>query len=469
MTKIKTNSSDCTVSRVKTGKLERRFALAKAGLFASARFASQSFANSLFGDPSRRESRQRAILSEQSHYLTTELGKLKGSVVKVGQMLALWGEHFLPPEVTKALHTLENSTASVDWQVIKSTLMTELGHEKLSQLTVERNPIGAASLGQVHRATCLKTGAQICLKVQYPGVAEAIDSDLDAIATLLKVSKLVPITQEFKTWFEEIRAMLKREVDYALELVTTERFKQYLANDDRYIVPSVYREYSSAKVLATSYEPGIGIGSPECQLLSQARRDDIAAACLDLCWREVFEWGEMQTDPNFGNYFVRLCKGAQQQDQIVLLDFGAVRQFPQKTLDCGREIIKGAFYAQPDKIRGALISLGFVSESLPQQVFDDFTVFCQTAMEPFINPNQQPAIPIPPAYDLSSGKYDWASSDLAARVLAKATRSAFSRHFSVPPKELMFLSRKVIGAYTLMSVLAAQINGEALLKPYVAE
>lgn len=459
------------VKRIKTGKLERRFSLAKAGVFASARVAGHSIANALFGDSCSREARQKEILSEQAHYLATELGKLKGSIVKVGQMMALWGEHFLPKEVTEALHELEDNTAILDWSTVLPYLEEQLGATVLAKLAIDTTPIGAASLGQVHRATVLDTGEQICLKIQYPGVADAIDSDLDTIEQLLKISHIVPITAEFKSWLGEIRAMLKREVDYHLELATTQRFKAYLANDKRYIIPDVFAEFSSERVLATSYEPGIGIGSPECLELPIQRRNKIGEACLDLCWKEVFIWGEMQTDPNFGNYFIRLDD--QGDDKLVLIDFGAIRQFPMHILKPGRALVKAAHSRNSEQIKKAMLYLGFVPKDTPTAVFEDFYPLCYLAIEPFVRP--APSSPDTalwqhehaPYYNPKTGIYDWSFSNLAARALSLATKSAFSRYFTIPPKEFMFLSRKIIGAYTLMSVLRVQIEGESILAPYL--
>src|SRR5699024_3342324 len=108
-----------------------------------------------------------------------------------GQVMALYGEHFLPEEVTTALHTLEDQTTSLEWPAIERVLKAELGDEKLAQLDIDPDPIGAASLGQVHRAVRRSDGLELVLKIQYPGVADAVDSDLNAVAQILKMARLV--------------------------------------------------------------------------------------------------------------------------------------------------------------------------------------------------------------------------------------------------------------------------------------
>ncbi len=464
------NQPPPSFKRIKTGKIERRFSLAKAGLFAGVKLAGHSAVNRFFGNKACRETRKKEILSEQAHYFVAELGKLKGSVVKVGQMMALWGEHFLPLEVTEALHELEDNTAALAWPTMKQILTEQLGEARLAELDIEQTPIGSASLGQVHRAKVHSSGETICLKIQYPGVADAIDSDLDTLEQLLRLSRLVPITQEFKLWLEEIRSMMKREVNYLLERETTDRFRIRLENDPRFIVPKTYPRYSTARVLSTSYETGISIGSSECLQLSQARRNHIGAACLDLCWQEVFEWGEMQTDPNFGNYFIRLGHTAAHSDEhpadkIVLIDFGAVRRFPTHILEPGKELVRGAYHHDLQRIKKAMLHLGFVPQGTPDSVFSSFAELCFLAIEPFVSPSE--AWPASKYYNAATGAYHWGDSNLASRAVAQAAKSAVSRFFSIPPKEFMFLSRKIIGAYTLMAVLDAHINGESILAPHL--
>lgn len=457
--------SKTTLKRVKTGAFERRFSMAKAGLVAGTMLAAQSAGN-MFNRKEDRADRQKEILSRQAHYLAEEIGKLKGSIVKIGQMMALYGEHFLPVEVTEALHTLEDDTAALEWTTIYEELEDELGAEKLALLEIEEEPLGAASIGQVHKAIIKATGEEICLKIQYPGVAEAVDSDLGAVETLLRVLKIVPMTDEFQSWFQEIREMMYREVDYNHEREKTKLFRERLKDDPRFIVPKVYDDFCSGRVIATAFEPGLDIDAPETKALPQARRNAICRTALDLCWMEVFKWGEMQTDPNFGNYFVRLGDGASDPDKIVLLDFGAVREFSEKTLGPGRKIVKAAFLHDEDLLLDGLESLQLFGNGTPLEAKRGLMQLCFMAIEPFADPIRYP----PPDYLLTDqNEYKWGESNLPARLSMKAGLSAAgaNRHFTIPPRELMFLVRKIMGAYTFMSVLKAEIKGYDVLSPYV--
>lgn len=459
------NHKGTSVSRIKTGSFERRLSLTKAGLFAGTRMGAH-MASNWFGGKENREARHKAMMSSQAQLLVEELGRLKGSVVKIGQVMALYGEHFLPEEVTEALHTLEDQTTSLEWSAIEKVLKDELGADRLAELEVDPEPLGAASLGQVHRARRKSDGLELVLKVQYPGVDQAVDSDLNSVAHLLKIARLVYFGPEFKDWLEEVREMMHREVDYRLEARTTEKFRLMLDQDPRFIVPRVLTEYCTAHVIASTFEHGHSISSPAVRELSLERRSALGKAALELFFCELFVWGEIQTDPNFGNYRIRIAGEPgtdDEHDQIVLLDFGAVQAYSPEFLDPVIQMIRASYEGDLKGVVDGGIKLGFMSEDWPRDSLDKFGAVCMSVLEP-LSPNQKDW----PDYAVNEkGEYRWKQSDLPSRVARQATRSAISRYFRVPPKEFVFLNRKLIGVYTFIAVLNAEFNGEPLLKTYL--
>ncbi|WP_031210133.1 MULTISPECIES: ABC1 kinase family protein [Marinobacter] len=454
-----------SVSRIKTGSFERRLSLTRAGLFAGTRMASH-MATNWFSNKETREQRHRAMLSSQARFLVDELGRLKGSVVKIGQVMALYGEHFLPEEVTEALHTLEDQTTSLEWPAIERVLKAELGESRLSELDIDPEPIGAASLGQVHRAVRRSDGLELVLKVQYPGVADAVDSDLNAVAHLLKVARLVSFGPEFNDWLEEVREMMHREVDYRLEARTTEKFRQMLSHDPRFVVPRVLAEFSTDHIIASTYEHGHSVSSVAVRELPLERRSALGQAALELFFRELFEWGEIQTDPNFGNYRIRIAGeqgGDSETDRIVLLDFGAVQSYSSDFLQPVIQMIRASYEEDLEQVVEGGIKLRFMSRDWPAEVLDKFGKVCMSVLEPLAKDRSQW-----PDYAVNShGQYRWKQSDLPSRVAKQAARSAISRYFRVPPKEFVFLNRKLIGVYTFIAVLHSEFNGEDLLRKYL--
>lgn len=449
------------LKNLKTSSVDRRLSIAKASLLAGTRWATAS-ATSLFSSEEEKEKKRKKAMAEQAHYLVSEIGKLKGSIVKIGQMMALYGEHFLPEEITQALNTLNNQTVALAWPAIKAHLQDQLG-SKLDDLTIDHEPIGTASLAQVHRATRKSDGQELVLKIQYPGVAEAIDSDMNLFKNMLKLTRMVPQTREFDQWFDEVRDMMHREVDYAIEAATTRRFAERLKDDPRYIVPQIVDEFCAEKVLCMTFERGVPVNSPVMLSLPQERRNQLGEASLEIAVRELFEWGEMQTDPNFGNYLVRLGDGNEVNDKIVLLDFGAIRQFDNNLLTVARNLIQAGYDHDKTAMVKAMKGYEFF-DGIPESVKPGMADVFLIATEAFSCPENNPDMPTGIMDD--QDRYDWKKSQLHSRVMQQAGQSMASRYFSVPPKEFMFISRKFIGAYTFMTVIDAKTNVRKMIRQF---
>lgn len=447
------------LNELKTSRFDRRLSIAKTSLQLGKRWAGNSVSG-LFLNKEDRTARNQAFMQEQAEFLAEELGKLKGSVVKIGQMLALYGEHFLPPEITAALQSLNDNTATLSWSVIQDSIKAQLG-PLYTELEIDPIPIGTASLAQVHRATVIEDGQQIVLKVQYPGVADAIDSDLSLFKHLLKVTNAVPQTRILDEWFAEIRDLLYQEVDYFAEAATTERFFERLAKDDRYIVPQIIRKYSSERLLCMTFESGVPVTHPSLRELSQSRRNALGQAAIEIMLQEIFTWGEMQTDPNFGNYLIRVNEEESSlPDQVVLLDFGAIRQFDSHLLTIARGLLQAGFYHDYDAMVASMHGYPFLDNMSPSVRSDMAKVFL-TATEPFSLPELNPDMPS--GLIDEEGRYNWSNSNLHQRIMKEASQAMQSTEFSLPPKELMFISRKFIGAYTFLTVLDAHTESRPLI------
>ena len=447
---------------LKTSSMDRRLSIAKASLLAGTRWAASS-ATTMFSNEADKEKKRKKAMKEQADYLVSEIGKLKGSIVKIGQMMALYGEHFLPEEITQALNTLNNQTIALAWPAIKEHLEQQLG-SKLNDLTIDHEPLGTASLAQVHRATRKSDGLEIVLKIQYPGVADAIDSDMSLFKNMLKLTRMVPQTREFDQWFDEVREMMHREVNYGIEAATPRRFAERLKDDPRYVVPQIVDDYCTDQILCMTFERGVPINSPVMLSLPQERRNQIGEASLEIAVREIFEWGEMQTDPNFGNYLVRLGNAEDSQDKIVLLDFGAIRQFDEHLLSVARNLIHAGYRHNIDEMVRAMTGYEFF-DSIPQSIKPDMAKVFLLATEAFSTTANNPDLP--EGVMDENQRYDWKKSQLHSRVMQRASKSMASRYFSVPPKEFMFISRKFIGAYTFMTVIDAKTNVRKMVAKFL--
>ncbi len=436
------------LSSIKSGVLSRGLALAKLGVSAGAKAAGHALGAVLSGEEER-EQRFRGLLMAQAGILAKELGNLKGSLMKAGQMLTVMGEHVLPPEVNSVLKSLQSQSPPLEWKAVEKSLRQRLG-ARYEELEVEHEPMASASLGQVHRARVRASGEVIVLKIQYPGVDRAIDSDIQALRRILSMSRLVPGGPHLDAIFNEVRAMLRREVDYGLELEETRRWMDRLAGDSRYIVPRVHPQFSTRKVLALSLEEGLAVDSPEVAALSAERRNAIGLSILDLYLRELFEFQAVQTDPHLGNYRVRLGKDGQ-PDQVVLFDFGAVREVPPAFLTGYRKMVRGAFHRDPGGVVQGAREMGYLREDDGPELEKVFVELCELVTEPF----------------LEDAVYDFGSSDLPLRSLRKGSELAMRFKLRPPPQELVFLDRKMGGVYTFLKVLRVQASGRSLIARYL--
>lgn len=457
MDQDKKNVSKPGLASLRTGTFERNFALTKLGFGAGSQIVAHSIANLFRGNVSRSES-DRAFYKRQAEILRDELGQLKGSVMKAGQMLSLYGQYFLPEEAVTVLSQLQDDTPAVQWRVVAPVLERALGRKRLSELDVDESALAAASLGQAHRARRKSDGLELVVKIQYPGVADAIESDLKTLSRLLMMTRMAPKGLDLDPIFSELREMLHREVDYGAERNFTETFGKRLADDPRFVVPRVLAEYSSDQVLTTTYEHGYHVKDAHVQGLSLEQRSALGSAFVDLFVTELFRWHMVQTDPHFGNYRIRPEEDG--KDRIVLLDFGATRVFGRGFVENYANIVRGGVERDHAQILRGACDIGLMSDKFPDYVHEAFATMCEMITEPFAG--NEPGR-VPPALLNERGEYKWGDSDLPMRASQLAAKNAFSKHFRVPPREIVFLHRRLSGVFIMLATLHAEVDARPLL------
>lgn len=428
----------------------RTLGLVRLSLTTSSRFASDRLTGFFSSEANAAERLQRSLL-EQSRSIARELGQLKGSAMKVGQMISIYGEHFLPPEANAILKTLQCQAPPLEWESMRNILAIELGDPTLAELEIAPSCTAAASIGQVHEAHIRASGEKIALKIQYPGVDRAVRSDLKVLKASLAMVRAFSQIPHLDKIFIEVQEMLAQELDYRIEADNQDFFRNALSGDDRYWVPKIHRSYSGQRVLATEFIEGVDLDGGEITSLPQARRDRIADALLDLYFREIFELRAVQTDPHFGNYKVRLSTDGA-SDRLVLLDFGAVRRFTEDFRDRYRDLTRASLSKDDAGIVTAALALGFLEAGDPPELLNSFAAFCCLVMEPF-----------------TADRYDWRSSDLLKRLANQLSAVIRAYRFRPPPREIFFLDRKSSGVFTALTVLGARIDGRATLDRYLSK
>ncbi len=441
MANDKKDSKDKTpLDSIRSSAWARSLAIAKVYVKGSSKAAGLA-AGQLFRNQEARDVATQNFLIEQVTELTKQLGELKGSLMKVGQSLSMLGESFFPAEVNAVLRTLQSDSPPMSWQRIEEALTTELG-EKLKQLEIDPAPLAAASLGQAHRARIKTSGEEVVLKIQYPGVAEAIDGDIKTIKTLFRLTKILPDPEKFDMIAEEVREMLLQELDYVTELRLTEEARHKLGTDPVFVIPKTYAEFSTSRVLTTEYMPGVSMTAPEVAAEPQDVRNLWAQALLALYFKELYVWGFVQTDAHFGNYRVNL-----ETKKIALLDFGAVRKVTESFTGPYVRMVKSTFVGDQKGVIQAAGQLGYLDGNESAELQRAFFELCRLIMEPF-----------------SKDNYDWAGSDLPKRAAQAGSKIAVTSRLKPPPPEVVFLDRKMGGIFIQMATLRARFDARTSLE-----
>ena len=285
--------------------------------------------------------------------IADRLSHLRGAALKLGQMLSMDAGDLLPPELATILATVRNQAYRMPPQQLDGVLKREWGPDWRRRFArFEASPIAAASIGQVHRAI-LPDGRVLAIKVQYPGVRASIDADVDNVATLLRLSNLLPPTLDLAPLLGEAKRQLADEADYLREGAQMRAYGGRLAGDDRYVVPALHDALTTTDVLAMEFVEGRPI-----EALADAPqdvRDRAMTMMIELVLREVFEFGVMQTDPNFANY-----RWLEETGTLVLLDFGATRAVPACTAASYRALLAAGLAHDRDRIREIAVETGFL-------------------------------------------------------------------------------------------------------------
>ena len=378
--------------------------------------------------------------------LTEQLSKLRGAAMKLGQMISLDAGDLLPAELTAIMARLRDSAHYMPPSQLNQVLMAEWGKDWRKRFArFEATPIAAASIGQVHRAQ-LHDGRLIAIKVQYPGVAASIDADVDNVATLLRLSGLLPETLDIAPLLDEAKRQLREEADYIREAEQMRRYGALLADNPAFIVPTPIAEFSSARILAMDFIAGSPI--ERLEEADQITRDSAMAALLTLVLRELFEFGFMQTDPNFANYRWQADTG-----RIVVLDFGAARSVAGSTITAYRRLMLAGLAEDSAALKAALLEVGFVSPVTVERHGAALDAMIAVLMAHLGKPEL----------------FDFADRSFVAQVRAQAEKIAADRAaWHVPPAETLFVQRKVSGTALLAVRLGARLPLRDMVQAAVA-
>jgi predicted unusual protein kinase regulating ubiquinone biosynthesis (AarF/ABC1/UbiB family) len=337
--------------------------------------------------------------------LAERLSRLRGAAMKIGQLVSMQGEDFLPPEFAKALSVLRSQAAPMPPQQLHRVLGREYGTGWQRRFAhFDDEPVAAASIGQVHRARSVD-GRDLALKIQYPGVARSISSDVDNVAVLLRMFDLLPIELDVAGIATEAKRQLMQEADYVSEASFLEHFGALLADEPKLLVPRVHRDLTTTRIMAMDFveaEPLEALAGA-----SQARRNAVGALLERLLFRELFEFRTMQTDPNLANYLYQPSS-----KRVVLLDFGASMRFEPEFVANYVRITRAVIDGDRAAVAREAVRIGYAVAGDSRERIDAVVDICLLACEPLRHAGRTTG-----ASDLAFARATSASSWGPAQVL----------------------------------------------------
>lgn len=400
-------------------------------------------ASRLFGSPN---SESVVVNSANSDRLVRTLCRMRGAALKMGQMLSIQDQTMLPEPLHQALSSVRQNAEAMPKFQLESQLQSQLGQEweRLFD-SFEEKPFAAASIGQVHRAT-LPGNKKVVVKVQYPGVAQSISSDLQNLAMLIQWTGMAPKGLFLDNIIRVGRQELQVECDYTREAENQDRMRRFVEVDpflreNAVIVPQVHPSLATNQVLVSDFVAG-GTIDKIVNSVPQNERDRIGQLIMYLTMRELFVWRFMQTDPNWGNFLYDT-----NTRQVGLIDFGAAREYSQEFVDGYLRIVWANANRDRDTMLEQSYRMGFLTgDELPEMV-EAHVQSGFTVGEPFFD---------------SSAPFDFRGSQISRRL--QQHTSVFLRHrLTPPPDEVYTLHRKLAGTFMLCIELGAAVPARNLL------
>ncbi|XP_065208683.1 atypical kinase COQ8B, mitochondrial [Planococcus citri] len=373
------------------------------------------------------------ITPANAERIVNTLCKVRGAALKIGQIFSIQDSNIISPEFQKLFERVRQSADFMPTWQVENVMRKELGDDWKSKFaSFEVKPFAAASIGQVHAGT-LPDGRDVAIKIQYPGVAQGIESDIDNLMSVLKVWNIFPQGMFIDNLVDVAKRELAWEVDYEREAECTKKFKQLLAPYPQYYVPEVIDELCTKGVFTSELIEGIPVD--KCVDLDYNTRCHISMLIHHLVLKEMFEFRYMQTDPNWSNFFYNT-----NTKQLVLLDFGASREYSKKFMDQYLRVAKAAVDGDRALVLSYSEKMGFLT-GYESKIMQDAHVDAVMILGEI----------------LRKEGFDFSKQNTVHRIQALVPTMIHHR-LCPPPEEVYSLHRKLSGAFLLYSKLKSKLS-----------
>ena len=358
------------------------------------------------------------------------LSELKGPAMKLAQIMSQWDD-LLPPELANELARLQRQAEPMPWPKIREALVLQYGDIQTHFREIEERPFASASMGQVHKAVT-NEGETVVLKVQYPGLAEVLESDLKQLRRIMGLGRWFKVPQaRLDALFEELAAGLRDELDYHAEALALARYRERYQDNPALVIPEPLFELSGQHVLAMRFVDGTPLRDLESA--DDATRQKVAVALADWITEELFTYRELHADPHAGNF------ACDDQGRLVIYDLGAVIPVPEARLKAMMQLLDATLSQDPMAMDDALMKMGGrLGQGAPLALYRE-SAECIT---PLFAPGEQ---------DFSDVRVHRRLRELTPKVWAAMDRLQ-------PPADTLLLSRALNGHYWNLVRLKARLD-----------
>jgi predicted unusual protein kinase regulating ubiquinone biosynthesis (AarF/ABC1/UbiB family) len=343
-------------SKIPKGRLRRSAKLGSIVGMQGARYAGTKATNVARSEEDGKERLEQRHI-ETAMKMVGALGQMKGAAMKLGQFASFIDTEFIPDEYREIyqeqLAKLRTDAPAMPWEKVEKVLEEEYEGEPLSELFAEfeREAFAAASIGQVHRAELLD-GRAVAVKIQYPGIAEALDADLRNAGTIVRLARALAPGLDAKEIANELRERVMEELDYEYEAQNQRSFARAYRDHPFIYVPEVITRISRRRVLVTELVEGVGF--EQVKELPHEERSRFGEIVFRGSFGSIYHLQHFNADPHPGNYILMA------DSRVAFLDFGMTKKLDHEQIVLEQRAIDAAFHEDPERLRQAFHELGFV-------------------------------------------------------------------------------------------------------------
>ncbi|MCB9188391.1 MAG: AarF/ABC1/UbiB kinase family protein [Flavobacteriales bacterium] len=423
-------------NKIPTGKVQRAAKLFSTGAKMGGNYV-KYIAKSMTGDENAREQ----LNEDNANDIYDSLSELKGSALKVAQIMSM-DKNMLPSAMQEKFALAQYSAPPLSYPLVVKTFRQYFGKSPDEIFdTFTKSAVNAASIGQVHKATL--DGQTFAVKVQYPGVADSVQSDLKMVKPI--AMKILGMKEsEVKQYFEEVESKLMEETDYELELRQSIEMAEASKGLEGFVFPKYYPEFSSKRILTMDWLEGLHLKEflktePDMQL-----RNQIGQHLWNLYDFQVNQLRAIHADPHPGNFII------QKNGTIGLIDFGCIKRIPEDFYRKYFQLINSSVVNDNKKLKELFFDLEFIFRDEPKEVQDLFFDVFKTSMELLIRPFMSDTFDFsdPTYFD---ELYAMGESLKSRKDIRKNGAARGSRH-------ILYINRTYFGLFALLNELGATIQ-----------